>query len=206
MITIKEINSKIKQVSDMNYDTLKEFRNDLIYLNNYGNLKDKQKEQLYNLLVKIFKIIKTFDEFSTDPDFHKELRDENYKVKRESNNKPKQSHNYNIVFETEEQSAKELNDQSIIYTIVNNINGKTYVSYITHSKDGIAKMMNNLDCAENCKELSANKEMVNEWKQYGSNNFTLYIKKVVDARLTKMEKNNLIAEYKSQYIPLYNKR
>ena len=34
MITIKEINSKIKQVSDMNYDTLKEFRNDLIYLNN----------------------------------------------------------------------------------------------------------------------------------------------------------------------------
>lgn len=206
MITIKEINSKIKQVSDMNYDTLKEFRNDLIYLNNYGNLKDKQKEQLYNLLVKIFKIIKTFDEFSTDPDFHKELRDENYKAKHKPNNKSKQFHNYNIVFETKEQSAEELSDQSIIYTIVNNINGKTYVSYITHSKDGITKMMNNLDCAENCKELSANKEMVNEWKQYGSNNFTLYIKKVVDARLTKMEKNNLIAEYKSQCVPLYNKR
>ena len=174
MLTIKEVNLKIKQVNSMNYDTLKEFRNDLIYLKNYGNLKNKQKEILFKLLVAIFNKIKTFDEYSNDPDFHKELRDENYEAV-----KYRTSHNYNIVFETEEKSAKELDNQSVLYTIVNNVNGKTYVSYITNTRDGIAKMMNNLDCAENCKELSANKEMVNEWKQYGSNNFTLYIKKVI---------------------------
>lgn len=201
MLTIKEVNLKIKQVNNMNYDTLKEFRNDLIYLKNYGNLKNEQKEILFKLLVAIFNKIKTFDEYSNDPDFHKELRDENYEAV-----KYRTSHNYNIVFETEEKSAKELDNQSVLYTIVNNVNGKTYVSYITNTRDGIAKMMNNLDCAENCKELSANKEMVNEWKQYGSNNFTLYIKKVIDARLVKTEKNNLIKQYKEQCIPLYNKR
>ena len=201
MLTIKEVNLKIKQVNSMNYDTLKEFRNDLIYLKNYGNLKNEQKEILFKLLVAIFNKIKTFDEYSNDPDFHKELRDENYEAV-----KYRTSHNYNIVFETEEKSAKELDNQSVLYTIVNNVNGKTYVSYITNTRDGIAKMMNNLDCAENCKELSANKEMVNEWKQYGSNNFTLYIKKVIDARLVKIEKNNLIKQYKEQCIPLYNKR
>lgn len=201
MLTIKEVNLKIKQVNSMNYDTLKEFRNDLIYLKNYGNLKNEQKEILFKLLVAIFNKIKTFDEYSNDPDFHKELRDENYEAV-----KYRTSHNYNIVFETEEKSAKELDNQSVLYTIVNNVNGKTYVSYITNTRDGIAKMMNNLDCAENCKELSANKEMVNEWKQYGSNNFTLYIKKVIDARLVKVEKNNLIKKYKEQCIPLYNKR
>lgn len=201
MLTIKEVNLKIKQVNNMNYDALKEFRNDLIYLKNYGNLKNEQKEILFKLLVAIFNKIKTFDEYLNDPDFHKELRDENYEIV-----KYRTSHNYNIVFETEEKSAKELDNQSVLYTIVNNVNGKTYVSYITNTRDGIAKMMNNLDCAENCKELSANKEMVNEWKQYGSNNFTLYIKKVIDARLVKVEKNNLIKKYKEQCIPLYNKR
>lgn len=201
MLTIKEVNLKIKQVNNMNYDALKEFRNDLIYLKNYGNLKNEQKEILFKLLVAIFNKIKTFDEYLNDPDFHKELRDENYEIVKYRTN-----HNYNIVFETEEKSAKELDNQSVLYTIVNNVNGKTYVSYITNTRDGIAKMMNNLDCAENCKELSANKEMVNEWKQYGSNNFTLYIKKVIDARLVKVEKNNLIKKYKEQCIPLYNKR
>ena len=199
MLTIKEVNLKIKQVNSMNYDTLKEFRNDLIYLKNYGNLKNEQKEILFKLLVAIFNKIKTFDEYSNDPDFHKELRDENYEAV-----KYRTSHNYNIVFKKKKKSAKELDNQSVLYTIVNNVNGKTYVSYITNTRDGIAKMMNNLDCAENCKELSANKEMVNEWKQYGSNNFTLYIKKVIDARLVKTKKNNLIKQYKEQCIPLYN--
>lgn len=203
MLSISEINLKVKEVKYMDYEVLKKFRSELIYIrNNDKKLLLKQKEQLHILLVAIFNKMKTFKEYIIDPDFDIALRDKKREEAKNERKKVtnKQRHNYEIVYHTEEQSIEELKNKPVLYEIINTHGGdncgKKYVCFVRNIKD--------LGTVLGHDKKLGNRELAKDVKEFGEKYFELHVLKVIKSELCEQEKSTLIREYQSKGIKLYN--
>ena len=202
MLSIGEINLKVKEVKYMDYEALKKFRSELIYVrNNDKKLLSKQKEQLHILLVAIFNKMKTFKEYTIDPDFDIALRNKKREEAKNERKKVtnKQRHNYKIVYHTQEQSTEELKNKPLLYEIINTHDGyncgKKYVCFVRNIKD-LGTVLSHRDLG--------NRELAKDVKEFGEKYFELHVLKVIKSELCEQEKRTLIREYQSKGIKLYN--
>ena len=201
MLSNREVNERLKKFNSLSYGELEEFYEEMKEYHYYAKNK-KNKDIAQKILIDIYKKAQTFEEFKTDPHLNPEMRTVKAKVKR-AKNKDREKHDWDIEYETTEQTFSEFNGEIVVYVVENKINGKAYIGYVK-SDYGVQKIFNSLSSKSNAKY---NKDLAEDWKQYGERNFKMIVKKVchIGEEEAIEYKKELVEEYIDSGVELYNK-
>ena len=196
----KKISEILNEVTTMDYETLKKYQQ--LALEKIRNSEGKERSQFENFAKQLMNELRTREEFSTDPTYNKELREnEEGKNNEKQDQKSREVLTHNIDFSKCGFDKSDALHMMGIYKLTSP-NGAVFVGASTSKNlsNTLYSFIRKLNTGS-----YSNKELQEDWTRFGENAFVIEVPQVFeDAESAKAAKRAEIDRLNSSDIPCYN--